>query len=147
MASALPLRHAGIAAPGSRPVHVPPLATGIRIGPPLATGLLGGGGSRNPPAGGWIWLQVEAFVGVKKIAPAPAGDNGNAGITMDLSPLASLKGGVVSSELPETTGLELENMGRSSYCLTSVELQQRTIVEDRCRCSLRIRFRVDSAAL
>ncbi|RLM79865.1 uncharacterized protein C2845_PM12G27780 [Panicum miliaceum] len=58
----------------------------------------------------YIRRFAEAFVGIKKIAPA--GDNGNADTRMDLSSLASLKGGVVSSEPPETTGLELKNMGR-----------------------------------
>ncbi|OEL27304.1 hypothetical protein BAE44_0011679 [Dichanthelium oligosanthes] len=53
---------------------------------------------------------AEAFVGVKKISPA--GDNGNAGTRMDLPSLASLKEGVVSSEPPEATSLELKNMGR-----------------------------------
>jgi len=59
----------------------------------------------------YIRRSAEVFVGVKKIAPA--GDNGNAGTRMDLSSLiTSLKEGVVSSEPPETTTLELKNMGR-----------------------------------
>ncbi|TKW41706.1 hypothetical protein SEVIR_1G335000v4 [Setaria viridis] len=53
---------------------------------------------------------AEAFVAVKKIAPA--GDNGDAGARMDDSSLASLKEGVVSSEPPETASPELKNMGR-----------------------------------
>ncbi|CAL4885480.1 unnamed protein product [Urochloa decumbens] len=49
--------------------------------------------------------------GDRKIAPA--GDSGNAGTGMDLTPLASLKEGVVFSEPPETTSSsELKNMGR-----------------------------------
>ncbi|CAO2040596.1 unnamed protein product [Urochloa humidicola] len=59
----------------------------------------------------YIRRFAEAFVGVKKIAPA--GDNGNAGTRMDMSSLASLKEGEVSSEPPETTSSsELKNTGR-----------------------------------
>ncbi|KAF8729854.1 hypothetical protein HU200_017312 [Digitaria exilis] len=53
---------------------------------------------------------AEAFVGVKKIAPA--GDNGSAGARMYLSSVASLKEGVVSSETPGPPSLELKNMAR-----------------------------------
>ncbi|CAN6274350.1 unnamed protein product [Urochloa humidicola] len=59
----------------------------------------------------YIRQFAEAFVGVKKIAPA--GDNGNSGTRLDLTSLASLKEGVVSSEPPETTSSsELKNTGR-----------------------------------
>ncbi|CAL5054440.1 unnamed protein product [Urochloa decumbens] len=59
----------------------------------------------------YIHRFADAFVGVRKIAPA--GDSGNAGTGMDLTPLASLKEGVVFSEPPETTSSsELKNMGR-----------------------------------
>ncbi|KAF8779888.1 hypothetical protein HU200_002156 [Digitaria exilis] len=58
----------------------------------------------------YIRRFAEAFVGVKKIAPA--GDNGSAATRMHLSSLASLKEGVVSSETPGPPSLELKNMGR-----------------------------------
>jgi hypothetical protein len=58
----------------------------------------------------YIHRFAEAFVGVKKIAPAD--DNSHAGTRTELSSPPSLKEGVLYSQPAETTNGEFKNMAR-----------------------------------
>ncbi|KAG0534994.1 hypothetical protein BDA96_04G327600 [Sorghum bicolor] len=67
----------------------------------------------------YIHRFAEAFVGVKKIAPADD-DNSHAGTRTELSSPPSLKDGVLYSQQAETTNGEFKNMARKLLLLSDI---------------------------